>query len=933
MRKLAFVLCCLFFSGLFAVPQAAAQAENTPGLLTGIPDTNAYSAYLAQYQNAARPGETVTAELDRQTTPLSEYGGTSGLLIGEGKTVQIHITVPQAGLYPVQMSYIACEGSGFQVEASLTLNGNTPFEGAGNLVLTKIYVDSEPIRRDRMNNDIRPAQKEVAEEQTAYIHDALGYEADPWLFYFEAGENTVALYIGRGGILLTSLELVQQKPVPSYEEYIASLHGETDTSGKTIRIEAETPQSKSYPTLYADSDKTSAAVWPNPQGKYRLNVFGGSNFNRAGQWVQYEFTAEEAGFYCLNLKYKQNFSNGTASCRQILIDGSPLFDGMNAISFDYKTRFQNKILGDETPQKIYLSEGRHTIKICMVLGEYGAIASAMEESVRRLNDAYRQSIMYLGTSPDANRDYDVENNLAGVLDIFSAEAAVMRQISGEILRVNGAKNEKTALLDRFAYQLEDFIKKPEDYPKRLSNFSTNISSMSAQTSDLSIQPLALDYILFYSPDATVPKAEANFFANVWNEAVNFGVSFMEDYNAFGAEGETSIDVWITSGRDQANVLRRMIEDVFTPQYNVGVRSRLVQPSMVLPAVVAGIGPDAVLQMGNGEPVNYAIRGAMYDLSVFDDCEEVKTRFTPTSLAPLGFAGGLYGLPETESFTMLFYRKDILTALELEVPETWKEATTVITQLAKNHFMFGLPQNNNMGLLGMFLYQNGGKFYQTDSYYSALNSEEGIGAFIQLTDLYKNYKLSLTYDILTRFRTGEMPMAITDYSFYNTLQVAAPEIRSLWDFAPVPGVQQEDGSIDRSVISSGLACMMLANTDHPQEAWSFLKWWVSAETQTRYGQDMEMFLGPSGRVSTANLEAMQQLSWTVRQTELINEQWQWVKAPENVPGGYFTGRHIDNAFRAVVISKEDPRETMKNYVRVINKEIESKCEELKIPVER
>ena len=895
-----------------------------------------YAAYLAGYEGAPRPEEPQESDLSRQEVPLTGYEGYRGLLLEESGTVRVKVTAAQAGLYAVRLGYVACRGAASEVEFSLRLNGALPFDAADKLAATKVYIDDEEIRQDNRGNDIRPGQSEAVREQFRYISDYMGYEMKPYLFYFEAGETVLEFASARGAMLLTGVSLTQPEQVSSYEDYLAGHPGE-DTTGLRIKIDAETPAAKSAPTLYASCDRTSASIDPPPQGKIKLNIFGGVGFNKAGQWVEYTVPVETTGYYYLDLKYKQNMANGTTSYRRILVDGEVLFDEMDCMAFEYGGSWQGKTVGGADKKRIYLEAGERTIRIEAVMGDYGRIIARIEEAVQALNDAYRQSIMYLTATPDTYRDYDVEGNLPGVLEIFGEQQGELQEISAAILALTGQKNDKTALVDRFAYQLRDILKHPEELPKRLAQFRSNISALASLITTLGQQPLALDYLLLYSPDVTPSKADAGFFPNMWNELCNFMYTFLNDYNSVGNvyEGDNQITAWITSGRDQANVLKRMIDDSFSAEQGVGVNLKLVQAGMVLPAVVAGIGPDVVLQISNGDPVNYAIRGAVTDLTAFPDWQEVSERFTDSSLVPLSFDGALYGLPETENFVMMFYRKDILASLELEVPKTWEEAVTVITELQKNNLLFGLPQGvgANAVTYGMLLNQYGGDFYRDDTYYSALDSENSIRAFTFMTELFTNYQLPLTYDLLTRFRVGEMPLAIADYGFYNNLQVGAPEIRNLWDFTMVPGSVREDGSVDHSVINGGLACMMLKSTEKPEESWKFMKWWTSREAQARYGREMEMVLGPSGRVLTANLEAMEELPWSVKNIEQINGQRQWVKALESVPGGYFTSRHIDNAFRKVVISGEEPRETIREYVKVIDKEIETKCRELKIDVIR
>ena len=149
-------------------------------------------------------------------------------------------------------------------------------------------------------------------------------------------------------------------------------------------------------------------------------------------------------------------------------------------------------------------------------------------------------------------------------------------------------------------------------------------------------------------------------------------------------------------------------------------------------------------------------------------------------------------------------------------------------------------------------------------------------------MYVNYKIPLQFDFVTRFRVGEMPLAIVDFGMFNNLQVTAPEIRGDWDFAPVPGTVREDGTIDRSVMSSGTAIMMMASTENPEKSWEFMKWWTSDETQLRYGRELEAILGTSARYPTANLNAFKNLPWSLNDYNKITSQRSYAKACRPFP---------------------------------------------------
>jgi ABC-type glycerol-3-phosphate transport system substrate-binding protein len=277
--------------------------------------------------------------------------------------------------------------------------------------------------------------------------------------------------------------------------------------------------------------------------------------------------------------------------------------------------------------------------------------------------------------------------------------------------------------------------------------------------------------------------------------------------------------------------------------------------------------------------------------------------------------------------MLFYRKDVLNEIGLDVPETWEDINASLSVLNKNNLAFGLPVE---GSFPMFLFQNGGDFYRDNGRYSDLDSDVAMNAFKQWTKYYTDFTLDREFDFVNRFRTGEMPMGIVDYATYNTLQVAAPEIRGLWDFTLIPGTIDENGKINRMTSSGGSAVVMMDKSTDKQSSWEFMKWWTDASTQVKFGREMEALMGSAARYPTANMEALQSLPWPVRDFKKLSEQFTFIKGVPQVPGGYFTGRNINNAFYKVVVDKKiGPREAMTDYIRLINEEIVSKRKEFKL----
>ena len=461
---------------------------------------------------------------------------------------------------------------------------------------------------------------------------------------------------------------------------------------------------------------------------------------------------------------------------------------------------------------------------------------------------------------------------------------------------------------------------------------------------VSEQPILMDYFVLDSPNAPKLKADASALSKIWVEIKSFFLSFVNDYNTIedsaGAESASSmVELWLAgnAGRDQATSIKTLADNYFTEAEGVRLNIRLVDMDVLLRAVSASEGPDVAIFQAQSTPVNYAIRSALQNLSEFKDIDEVTSRFSESAMVPLTFNGNVYALPEQQTFLMMFYRKDVLYDLNLSVPNTWEDFYAAVPILQNNNLSVGLPspvQTQSGGtatslndMLVALLYQNGINVYSENGDKCLLNRPEAVEVFTDWTELYTKYKIDKQINEVNRFRTGEAPIVISQYTFYNTLSVAAPEIKGLWGVAPIPGTMQEDGSINRSAGSTGTNVIMFGNAKDKEASWKFMKWWTSAEIQTLYGREIEILQGASARWPTANLEAMKNLPWSAEISKAINEQWKYVKGVPEVAGGYYVGRNVDNAIKQVINEGQNPRETILDYVDQINDEITYKRHEL------
>ncbi|MEK5059119.1 MULTISPECIES: extracellular solute-binding protein [unclassified Paenibacillus] len=921
--------------------------------VSGSEDEHSYEHYLTTHANTARPDEMVRIEGESYAQSdggefevVQGYAGLEGsaVITPERGTLRWDVPVQVSGLYHIRIHYYPVEGKSSGIERRLEINGEIPFRGADALLFDRVWGNREEnIRQDDRGNDLKPRQVEQPEWQLASFKDSAGYFEEPYQFYFEKGSQQLSLTSLRENMAIDYIELYQEGDVPSYEELKKTYDslGLKKSSPSLLKVQGEDAVSKSSPTLAPISDRSSPSLEPYHVSKIRMNAIGGMNWKLPGEWIEWEIDVPEDGLYQMAFKVKQDQLRGIYATRSLTINGKVPFKEMKRIRFNYSPTWQTHALGieEDEPYQFHLEKGKHRIRLTVTLGDIAPLLRTVESSVLELNEMYRKILMITSNQPDPLRDYQLEQRIPEMTEVFERQADTLRSVADYLEQSTGEQSDKVAVLNAMVVQLEDMAARPETVPKRLDTFKINVGGLGTWILMVREQPIAIDYLVVSPPDEELPEAEATAIQQVKHELGAYIASYTEDYDSIGnvERKKDSITVWITTGRDQAQVLKGMIDDSFTPDTDISVQLRLVPPNILLPATLAGEGPDVAMQMGEDIPVNYAMRNAAADLSRFPDFEEISGRFRESGLTPYRYNEGVYALPEQQQFPMLFYRKDILNELGLEPPQTWEEVYNTISVLQKHNMEFYLPIDdtlNNANLVpnatfAMLLYQNDGTFYTEDEKKSALDSEISMDAFKRWTQFYTNYKFPLKADFPNRFRTGEMPIGIADYTTYNMLTVMAPEIRNLWDFTIVPGTQLPDGSIRHEVASSTSAVMMLENAANKEAAWKFMKWWTDEETQIEYGREMEGLMGAAARYPTANIKALEQLPWPVKDYQNLEKQWEWVKGIPQLPGGYFTGRHLDNAFRKVVNASENPREALSDYVLYIDEEIELKRKEFNL----
>lgn len=896
-------------------------------------------------------------EKDYHPEDTGNYIEGTSVYVDEAGLIEYDFTVPETGWYYLSLNYIPVEGSSASIERGFFIDGELPYQEAADVLFDRVFTneikemltDTDGINvknweTDNQGNDLKPSMIETPEWITEYLFDAEGYITHELGFYLEKGDHTLTMVSLREPMLLRQLKFGQPDSVSSYAEKLKEwdAKGASNTSGKTIRIEAENASKTSSQMLYPIQDQSSPAVYPSSAKTLKNNSIGGNSWRLTGQWIEWEFDAPETGYYNITLFDKQNFVRGIYVSRKITIDGEVPFEEVSDYGFKYSQSWRKETLSDkdENPYKFYLEEGHHTIRMEVVLGDFSDIISDVQDIVTELNAVYRSVIRITGVAPDADRDYQIKSSLPELSATCRDLSERLDKVITDLRTVAGRGSDKETVLITMRDELEELADNVEFFSRTIGTFKINVRACGNWITQVLMQPLQIDTIYITSPEEEVSVAHNNWWESLWYEIKRLFFSFIIDYNQVGNVSDSSsetktITLWVGTGRDQANVIKDMIDESFTNNTNIGVNVMLVDVNTLLQATLAGQGPDVAIQVANDVPMNYGIRNAVVDLSRFDDLDEVLGRFNKSAYRAFQFNDSTYALPETQTYLMMYYRKDILKDIGLEIPKTWDDVKIAMAVLNQNQMEFGmLPQEQ---VFDMFLYQSGGEYYNENGSTCILDNDEGVNAFKEYCAYYTDYKLDKETSVEDRFRTGECPLIISDISTYNNFQVSAPDIKGLWGMAAIPGTgvdKDGDGEYDeilRSAGSAGTATVIMSAAKDYDSCWEFLKWWTDASTQVQYSREMESLMGASARVATANNEAFAKLAWPVSDLETLLEQRGNLLGIPQVPGSYFTWRNINNAFYSVTTETDtvSPREELMDKIILINDEIKFKRAEFNL----
>lgn len=896
-----------------------------------------YSAYIKEHQGKFYQAKDIVLDEPEKwvtnSSLVSSIDEKTVLKMEQNSEASIIIQAPEKAAYVIGFKYSTEGDNILPTQLEMKVNGQFPFYELRNLIFESRWEVPNEKMKDKYGNEIVPQPSKVQEWQVKHISDASYRSSQPFYIELEKGNNEIDLRTIEGNILIESIILTSPEKLSDYSK--------KDVDGNEfIVIEGENSTYKNDSSIRASS-LFNIDLTPYSAGKRVLNYLDGDSFKKPGHKVEYEFEIEKSGYYYLGTNYRQNVKVDFPVFVNMTIDESVPFNQLKNYPFDYSPDFTHMTIHDSEKNidiPIYLEAGKHTIGLTISMDYLKPTIEKVEQITNEIQTLSLELTKLTGPSIDRNRDIDVEKYIPGVTKQLQTWSNELGELYVEVKKYNPDVKEIGAFssLNIAEKQLKVLSENVDKLIVRKNELSTGTNSVTAHLGNLLQEVinngLAVDKLYFYQDPTDIPESKG-FMKRQLSKLERLTKSFGEQDYSIDNVNPDHLQVWVNRPRQYIEIMQQLIDEQFTPSTGIEVDISLMpDENKLILSNASGDAPDVAVGINYALPFEIAIRGALQDLTEFDDFNEVITRFPKGLHVPATVENGIYALPDTMNFWVLFYRKDILDSLGLPVPDTLEEVKSYLPELQRKGMNFFYPTAGMVGLKTFagtmpIIYQNGGHFYGDTIGRTTLNVEESIEGMRQLTDLFTinniPYEVPSFYQ---QFRDTSLPLGISDYFMYNLILNAAPEIANSWDIALMPGIENESGEIERWSAGGAESNVIFEDSAKKEEAWEFLKWWSSTDVQIAFGNSLQTTYGKEYIWNTANLKAFEGLPWATNHKNVILEQTEWVTEVPRVPGSYMLEREISNAYNSIVLDGENFRTAIDLASKRINRETFRKLEE-------
>ncbi|MBR4182811.1 MAG: extracellular solute-binding protein [Lachnospiraceae bacterium] len=907
-----------------------------------------YTTVSSGYRLPVYSGEDVVIKVDDsvsgeyeklKTADTKGYEGSSSVLdLTIGDHVDMEVNVPQDGQYVISFDYFSYDESILPIEFGLMIDGEYPFYESRSLLFETSWLSPEETNYDRYGNAIVGLPEKWMRWEKKELGDASYRYSQGLKTELTAGKHVFSVNVSEGSFLLGNIILSAPRETAAAPDYYQAADGD-----ELIVIEAEDFYLRNDSSIHAVGEYDSA-ISPLSATQTVLNTVDQDSFGTAGQKITYRFNVSKTGYYRLGMNYRQSEKNGFPVFTNLSIDGEILNADFRDYPLDYNTGYETVTFRNKAGEKlsVYLEAGEHTLSVEISSEPIRYALESVDRIMSGVNDLSLEVTKVAGTNKDKYRDLKLTRYIPDVQDRIYGWVDDLYDVAQKAAEYVGKDDPEDVAAFGYlliaADQLKTLGDEPDELVYRVGELSTSVNSVNTQMANfvtlINDSNLAIDRIYVFQDGAKLP-GKLNIFGSVGLSIRRFIHSFFgQSYSASNVD-ESHVQVWVNRPRQYVEIMQKMIDDEFTPATGIEVDlSIMTDANKLVLSNASGDTPDIATGINYAIPFELGTRGALVDLTKFEDYREVFGRYSEGMLVPSVIGDSLISLPETMNFYLLFYRKDILDKLDLKVPDTMDELIAEMPDLKMRGLNVYYPTAVMSGMRNFhgttpLIFQHDGRLYGDTALDITVDDEEAVEGFTYLTELFTLYNMPVDVpNFYQHFRNGDLVMGIADFNSYNLILNAAPEIANSWDVALVPGtVDPDSGEVLRYMSGGAESTVMFgSNDEREQRAWEFMKWWSDADVQAEFGQTLQIMYGDEYMWPTANLEAFANLPYPTKDKQIILEQSKWILEAPRLLGSYMMEREMSNAFNDVVVNGETLRSRIDEVVKIVRRETERKLEE-------
>ncbi len=835
------------------------------------------------------------------------------ITLNASETKTFNVNVDNSGEYYLNVEYKNDLDISGKDNVSVKINGSD----MGVFNLPKKYSYSlDDFETDRYGKEIISTQVVDSGTNNAFLNN-IDYTTVPMTFALTEGNNVIEVENLKSNVEVSNITALDK--YSSYESKAVT------SSGQIIEVEAENFDYKNAIDINAKS-RANSSVTPKAPGSEFINVIDGDTFNSNGYSLSYIIDIPEAGMYDF---YLSGFSEGVKNLSNYI----NIYVNGNLASENVALLIKNAYETYEVEESIYLDEGSNVITFELALDNYADILNSFETLRDDITSLSTQIVQITGGIEDESRDWAVTNFIPDLEDTLNDYLSQIDAIREDIISQGGEKVDLINTLDLMEDNINELIYDIDNVPNHmslLSSGSTSVLTLVNQTiTRLSEQGLEFDKFVLVSSGDEYNSPKSNLFEKAAFTAKSFMSSFQltTDYDG---DYDQEIEVWVNKPRQYVDVMQKLTDQFFTPDSGIKVNfSVLTDQNKLTMANAAKETPDAAISIDSWYAYELGLRGALVDLNTLEGTDEMISNVTPGGLLQVIIDDSLYGISETQDLYVMYYRTDIFEDFGYSVPDNWDDVLKLLPDLMGNGKNFYIPLSATASLktfpaTSMFFMQNEVPIYEPDGFSTTLDTNEGLESLKNMTNMYELYGLELnTANFFDSFKSGDIPIGISNFSTYIQLSNAADEIEGNWSIAPVPGMVNEDGETIRWHSGSTTVDAIFNNSSKVDETAEFLNWWTTTETQTAFNDMLISIYGVEYLWNSANVEAFLNLPLPEEHLDVFEESLSWVQEVPKVPGGYIVERSISDIWNGVVFDGEDIKRLTEDKVQDINAELKKK----------